>query len=257
MPSKSQKRSSANRKPRKIKLTLEYDGTHFFGYQSQKNQRTIQDELEKALRQLFQKKIISYGSGRTDSGVHAEGQVVHFETSSDFPLQNIHYGLNHYLPRDVSVIDVVEVPASFHAQYSAKWKLYEYRIFHSKHRSPLELRACQFPHPLNLNKMKQAARLLTGRHDFRPFESSGGRRKTGIRTIRKFKIKKTGRIISFFVEADGFLYKMVRSLVGTLLEVGSGKMELATVKKILKSKDRNLIGATAPAHGLILKRVSY
>lgn len=243
---------------RKIKLTLEYDGTHFFGYQSQKKRRTVQDELEKALRQLFQKKIISYGSGRTDSGVHAENQVVHFETSAKFPLSKIQYGLNHYLPRDISAVEIAEAKPSFHAQYSAKWKLYEYRVLHSKHRSPLEyFRACQFPHPLNLKKMKQAAQILQGRHDFRAFESSGGRRKNAVRTIRKFEIKKKGKIISFQVEADGFLYKMVRSMVGTLLEIGSGKMEMTTLKKILTTKDRNLIGPTAPAHGLTLKQVSY
>lgn len=243
---------------RNIKLTLEYDGTHFFGYQTQKNRRTIQNELEKALRQLFQKKIISHGASRTDSGVHAEGQVVHFETSSQLPIKKIQRGLNHYLPQDISVIGISEASSSFHAQYSAKWKVYEYRLLHSKHRSPLEsYRAYQFPYPLNLNKMKQAARLLRGRHDFRAFESNGGRRKSGVRTIRKFEIKKRKNMISILIEADGFLYKMVRSLVGTLLEIGSGKMELSTLRKILSSKDHNLIGPTAPPQGLILKRVSY
>ncbi len=242
---------------RKIKLTLEYDGTHFCGYQTQKNKRTVQGELEKALRQLFQKKIISYGSGRTDSGVHAENQVVHFETSAKFPLAKIQYGLNHYLPRDISVVEIAEAKPSFHAQYSAKWKMYEYRVLSSQHRSPLEARAARFPHPLSLSKMKKAAKLLTGRHDFRAFESSGGRRKSAIRTIRKFEVNQKGRVISFQVEANGFLYKMVRSMVGTLLEIGSGKMELSTLKKVFSTQDRNLIGPTAPAHGLTLKQVSY
>lgn len=243
---------------RKIKLTLEYDGTHFSGYQTQKNRRTIQNELEKALRQLFQKKIISYGASRTDSGVHAEGQVVHFETSSQLPIKKIQRGLNHYLPQDISVIGISEASSSFHAQYSAKWKVYEYRLLHSRHRSPLESkRAYQVPHPLNLNKMKQATRLLRGKHDFRAFESSGGRRKNAVRTIRKFQIQKKGNMISILVEADGFLYKMVRSLVGTLIEVASGKMELSTLRKILSSKAHDLIGPTAPSQGLILKQVCY
>ncbi len=242
---------------RKIKLTLEYDGTHFFGYQTQKNKRTVQGELEKALRRLFQKKIISYGSGRTDSGVHAEGQIVHFETSAKFPLAKIQHGLNHYLPRDISVVQIAKAAHSFHAQYSAKWKLYEYRVLSSQHRSPLEMRAAQFPHPLSLPKMKKGARLLVGRHDFRAFESSGGRRKSAVRTIRRFEVQKKGKIISFQIEANGFLYKMVRSMIGTLLEIGSGKKKLAALKKILITKDRNLIGPTAPAHGLTLKQVSY
>ncbi len=243
---------------RNIKLILEYQGTHFFGYQTQKNRRTVQNELEQALKKLFRKRIISFASGRTDSGVHAEGQVVHFQTSSKFPLEKIQYGLNHFLPKDISVIEISEAPLSFHAQYSAKWKLYEYRILHSKHRSPLEYeRACQFPYPLNLKKMKRAARLLRGRHDFRAFESSGGRRKSAVRTIRKFEIQKKGKIISFLVEADGFLYKMVRSLVGTLLEIGSGKMEPSTLREILRSRNRSLIGPTAPSHGLCLKKVTF
>jgi len=243
---------------RTIKLVLEYQGAHFSGYQTQKNHRTVQGELEAALQKLFRKKIKSYASGRTDSGVHAEGQVVHVQTPSQFPLEKIQFGLNHFLPKDVSVIDLSEVSSSFHAQYSAKWKLYEYRVLHSRHRSPLEHdRACQFPYPLNLAKMKQGAHLLEGRHDFRAFESSGGRRKSAVRTIRRFEIKKKGKMISFLVEADGFLYKMVRSLVGTLLQLGSGKIELPVLKKILSSKDRSLIGPTAPAHGLTLKQVRY
>ena len=243
---------------RTIKLTLEYDGTHFFGYQTQKNRRTVQSELEKAFQKLFQKKIKSCAAGRTDSGVHAEGQVVHFRTSSRFPIEKIQYGLNHYLPKDVSIVEIAVAPSSFHAQYSAKWKLYEYRVLHSKHRSPLEYsKACQFPRPLNVKKMRQAAALLKGKHDFRAFESSGGRRKSAVRTIRKFEINRKGKIISFLVEADGFLYKMVRSLVGTLLQIGAGKIKLVQIKQILSSKDRNLIGPTAPSHGLILKRISY
>ena len=243
---------------RKIKLTLEYDGTHFFGYQLQKNRRTVQNELEKSLHQLFQKKIISYAASRTDSGVHAEGQVVHFEIVSKLPLQKIQYGLNHFLPRDISVVGISEANSSFHAQYSAQWKLYEYRLFHSKHRSPLEsYRTFQFPHSLNLRKMRRAVHMLKGRHDFWAFESSGGRRKSAVRTIRKFQIRKKGNIISILVEANGFLYKMVRSLVGTLLEIGSGKMELSTLRKILSSRDRSLIGPTAPPQGLILKGVTY
>ena len=243
---------------RNIKLTLEYDGTHFFGFQIQKRHRTVQSELEDALKKLFQKKIKVIGSGRTDSGVHAEAQVVHFRTSSRIPISKIQLGLNYFLPEDLAVSEITEVPASFHSQFSAKWKTYEYRVLNSKSRSPLErFRSFQIPHPLNLTRMKRAARLLLGRHDFRAFESSGSRRRSAVRTIRKFQIQRKGRIILFTVEANGFLYKMVRSMVGTLLEVGENKLSLTDFKKILTAKNRILVGSTAPPQGLTLKRVTY
>ncbi|MBI3999965.1 MAG: tRNA pseudouridine(38-40) synthase TruA [Candidatus Omnitrophica bacterium] len=243
---------------RNIKLTLEYDGTRFFGSQIQKRYRTIQGELEAALQKLFHQKIKIIAAGRTDSGVHAEGQVVNFQIRSKLALPKIHLGLNHYLPEDLVVTEIKQVPASFHAQYSAKRKVYEYRVFNSRHRSALErFRSFYFPFPVELNQMKQAARLLCGKHNFRAFESSGSRRRSAIRTIRKFEVKKEGKIIYFTVEADGFLYKMVRSMVGTLLEVGSGKLKLAIFKEILAQENRRLVGFTAPPQGLTLKQVIY
>ncbi|MBI4372400.1 MAG: tRNA pseudouridine(38-40) synthase TruA [Candidatus Omnitrophica bacterium] len=243
---------------RNIKLTLEYDGTDFFGFQIQKNRRTVQEELETALKKLFHLKIKIAAAGRTDSGVHAEGQVVNFKVDSKLELPKIQFGLNHYLPRDVAVCEIEKVPASFHAQYSAKRKIYEYRIFNSKSRSPLErFRSFYFPHPLRLNKMKRAARLLSGRHDFRAFEASGGRRKSAVRTLRKFEVKREGKIICLTIEGDGFLYKMVRNMAGTLLAVGSGKMKWPDFEQVLKSKNREFAGPTAPSEGLTLKRVIY
>src|SRR3989338_2554412 len=211
---------------RNIKLTLEYDGTHFLGFQTQKQDRTIQGELETALKKLFHKKVKVIASGRTDSGVHAEKQIVNFHVGSNLDLAKIQFGLNHYLPKDISVRKIDEVSSSFHSQYSAKRKTYEYQVFNSRHRSPLErFRSFFFPYPLDINKMKKAAQLLCGKHDFRAFEASGGRRRSAVRTIRKFEIQKKDKVISFTVEANGFLYKMVRSMVGTLLQVGSGKMK--------------------------------
>ena len=243
---------------RNIKLTLEYDGTHFFGFQIQKNHRTVQGELESALKKLFRKKIKIIASGRTDSGVHAVGQIVNFHAPSTIELSKIQFGLNHYLPEDLAVTEIKEVPASFHSQYSAKWKTYEYRVFNSKHRSPLErFRSFHFPHPLNLHKMKQGARILCGKHDFRIFEASGGRRKSARRTIRKFEVRKEDHLVCFTVEANGFLYKMVRSMVGTLLQLGSNKLKLADFKEILGSGKRNFVGPTAPPQGLTLKNVTH
>lgn len=215
-------------------------------------------ELEKALSQLFQKKIKSNGSSRTDSGVHAEGQVVNFQVKSNLPLIKIQLGLNHYLPVDVSVIHIAEAPKSFHAQYSAKWKLYEYCVYHSRYRSPLKReRTYQFPHPLNISKMRQAAKKLCGRHDFRAFESSGGRRISAVRTIRRFQILKKGNVIFFLVEANGFLYKMVRSLVGTVVQVGCGRRKLDDLKVLLETKNRNLAGNTLPPQALTLKKITF
>lgn len=243
---------------RTLKLILEYDGRDFFGYQTQKNHRTVQNELEKALQKLFRKKTKTRAAGRTDSGVHAEGQVVHFQIASRDSLQKIQYSLNHFLPKDMVVAEVSEAPKSFHAQYSAKWKLYEYRVLNSKQRSPLQ-ESCvyRFPYKLNLIAIKKAAKQLVGKHDFRAFESSGARRASAVRTIQTFEIKRQNKMILFLVKADGFLYKMVRSMVGTLLEIGSGKKGTEIIKKILSSKDRHLIGPTAPAHGLTLKKVYY
>ncbi len=243
---------------RNIKLTLEYDGTHFFGFQTQKKYRTVQNELEAALKKLFHQKIKVIASGRTDSGVHAEGQVVNFYIHPKLELPKIQFGLNHYLPEDLAVTEIEEVPSSFHSQYSAKWKAYEYRVFNSKHRSPLErFHSFRFPYPLDFRKMKQGVQILRGKHDFRVFEASGGRRKSAIRIIRKFEVRKEGKIICFTVEANGFLYKMVRSMVGTLLQLGSGKLKLANFKKILEHGKRDFVGPTAPPQGLTLKSVTH
>ena len=243
---------------RNIKLTLEYDGAEFYGFQVQKNRRTVQSELELALKKLLQKKIKVTASGRTDSGVHAEAQVVHFKTENKLALDKILRGLNHYLPEDLAVTRIRQAPASFHAQYSAKRKTYEYRIFNSPVRSPLKrVRTFFVPYPLDLSKMKQAAQLLRGKHDFRAFEASGSRRKSAVRTIRKFDVIKIENDITITIEANGFLYNMVRSLVGTLIEVGRNRMELSDLKAVLVSQNRSQIGPTAPAQGLILKQVSY
>lgn len=243
---------------RNIKLVLEYDGSRLFGFQRQNSRRTIQGELESVLRKLFHEKIKIIAAGRTDSGVHAEAQVVNFHVDSKLDLAKIQFGLNHYLPEDISVIRIEKVSSSFNSQNSAKRKRYEYRVYNSRHRSPLErTRSFFFPHPLDLSKMKRAARLLSGRRDFQIFESSTGRRKTSIRTIYRFEIEKKGNVICFTAEADGFLYKMVRSMVGTLLSVGSGKISLAGFKKLMTLGQRHQVGPTAPPHGLILKKVIY
>ena len=244
---------------RNIKLTLEYDGSGFFGFQRQIDRPTIQAALEEALTRLFNRPMkIAAAAGRTDAGVHAAGQVVNVKTNSRLTPEKIQTALNALLPKDIAVKRAEEAPAKFHARYGAKWKTYEYRILHSKVRSPLlNGRAYRYPRPLDLGKMKRAARLFTGRHDFKAFQASGSGVKSSVRRIRRFTVRKNGDLICFVIEADGFLYHMVRTLVGTLLEVGRGALGLKELEAMVRRPDRRLVGPTVPAGGLTLLSVSY
>ena len=242
---------------RNIKLTLEYEGSRFFGFQRQKDKPTIQSELEKALSQLFNHRMkISAAAGRTDSGVHAKAQVVNFKTDSRLPLEQIQKGLNALLPHEIAVKKIEKVPLDFHARYSARAKTYEYLVWNSQIRSPLlNGRVYPFRYPLDLAKMKRAAGILVGRRDFKAFQASGSSAKTSVRSLRRLAIEREGEMIRFIVEADGFLYHMVRNLVGTLLEIGRGKLSLKEFEKILKSS--RCKSPTAPARGLTFTAVQY
>ena len=246
---------------RNIKLVLEYNGSMFFGFQKQPGKPTIQEVLEKALSGFFDHEMkIASASGRTDTGVHAEGQVVNFRTSSAHKLWQIQKGLNALLPPSVVVKDIEEVPLDFHARYSVRSKIYEYRLWNHPCRSPLiACRAFHVPYPLDLARMRQAAKAFIGKHDFRSFTSVSAIKKDSscVRTIKHFKIKRQGHLILMHVEADGFLYHMIRNMVGTLLEVGRGKRKSEDISSILKAKDRRLAGMTAPSEGLTLLKVSY
>jgi tRNA pseudouridine38-40 synthase len=246
---------------RNIKLVLEYNGATFFGFQKQPGKPTIQEVLEKALSGFFDRKMkISAASGRTDTGVHAEGQVVNFRTSGPHALWQIQKGLNALLPPPVVVKAIKEVPPDFHAHYSVRSKIYEYCVWNHHCRSPLMAgRAFHVPYALNLTRMRKAAKSLVGKHDFRSFTSVSALKKGSscVRTIKRFQIKQQGHLIRMRVEADGFLYHMIRNMAGTLLEVGRGKRKPEDIKAILKAKNRSLAGMTAPAEGLILLRVIY
>ena len=246
---------------RNIKLVLEYNGSTFFGFQKQPGQPTIQEALEKALSSFFNHKMkISAASGRTDTGVHAEGQVVNFKTTSPHGIRQIQKGLNAYLPPPVVIKEVEEVPLDFHARYSARSKVYEYRVWNHPYRSPLLAeRVFHVPQALNILAIRTAAKFFLGKHDFRSFTSVPAIKKgrSCVRTIKQFRISKQGYLILFHVEADGFLYHMIRNMVGTLLEVGKGKRKPEVIQTILKAKDRRLAGMTAPALGLTLLRVAY
>ena len=250
---------------RNIKLTLEYDGTQFNGWQVQdKSKRTVQGEIEKALSQILKKKTAVTGSGRTDSGVHAKAQTANFKTASRMTPSQILKALNALLSEDIAVIDAQEVPQNFHSQYSVKSKTYRYTILHRPTRSPLCRRYSFFyPYALNLSMMRREARFLVGRKDFSSMQAAdpsfirtGSAPKSSVRTIKRIDIARKGEFITIDIAADGFLYKMVRNIVGTLIEIGSGKRQVS-IKDILQKKNRQSAGATAPAQGLCLLEVQY
>ena len=243
-----------------FKLTIEYDGTDFNGWQVQTNaKRTIQGELETVLSRIFKKRVVLMGSGRTDSGVHAKGQVAHFRAVTDMPCDEIQRALNYNLPQDIVILKVQKVHKDFHAQMDAKWKTYSYTILNRPFRSALERRrCCFFSKKIDLSLMKKEARALLGRRDFKTFANvDPSRTCDAIRTIRSLDVKKKGDYLVLTVEANGFLYKMVRNIVGTLLEVGSGRFPPGSVKKMLKSRDRRAAGVAAPPQGLCLEEVMY
>lgn len=248
-----------------FKLTIEYDGTRFNGWQIQgQNCRTVQAEIERALEKITHKRVRVFASGRTDSGVHAKGQVAHFHAAVRLDLPELLRALNGNLPEDVSIISIKDARKNFHAQFDAKRKTYRYTLLNRIAPPCLERQLClHIPYKLNLQKMREAALILQGRHDFRAFMASDPAKgksiieKDTVRRISHLDIKKKGDFILIDVESNGFLYKMVRNIVGTLLFVGSGKLAPEHVRGILKSKDRNLAGDTAPARGLCLMEVVY
>ncbi len=250
---------------RNIKLTIEYKGTSFNGWQIQPDpQKTVQGEITKALKKLSGHEVKLIGAGRTDSGVHAFGQVANYKTHSTLALPKIQNALNAMLPRDIAIINTKEVAKDFHSQYSAKSKTYRYSLYLRKVPSPFyDQTTLHFPQKLNIACMRKETRHLIGKKDFRSFMATDpslgerGKTKNTLRTIQKLNIRKTGPFLWIEIEADGFLYKMVRNIVGTLIEVGTGKRPPEITAHILLQKDRNFAGETAKAHGLTLLEVTY
>lgn len=242
----------------KIALVLEYDGTDYFGFQKQVRERTIQAELEQVLYRVTGNPCRVIGAGRTDTGVHARGQVAHFQTNWIHPWMELMRAINALLPQDIAVRRLVPVPAEFHARRSALSRTYRYTIWNRPVRSPLVARQVHHvPHPdLDVAAMQAAACYLLGRHDFASFGSSP----TGGHTVREVLAaqwrREEGRVL-LDVEANAFLRHMVRSLVGTFLKVGSGRLTPAEFAAILEARDRGAAGPTAPGRGLSLERVRY
>ena len=246
---------------RNICLTIEYDGTRFSGWQSQagsKNLKTVQGEIENAGKKLFGKKINLIGSGRTDSGVHAQAQVANFKIKSQLPLSTIKRGLNHHLPKDIAVISVKAVKLSFHSRFSAKGKIYRYRIMNRDARSPILHRFSAFSsYDFDIDAMKKAAKYFIGKKDFKSFQAIDKKKTPSVKTIKKIQIIKNSSLIDIYIHGDGFLYNMVRNIVGTLIDVARGRIAPEAVKEILSKKHRSSAGKTAPAKGLCLLKVVY
>lgn len=243
---------------RTLKLVLTYDGTDFSGWQRQRDRRTVQRELEEALEKLTRETIVVHASGRTDAGVHALGQVVHFHTASDHPAEVFVRALNAFLPRDVRVLSARDMPQTFHATVDAKRKLYSYVIDNGSIADPFQRRHVWHVYePLDALAMHRAAQCLKGRHDFHSFETHWPNRMSSVRTITRIEVHRLNRHLRIDVEADGFLYNMVRSIVGTLTYVGKGKWPESRVRRILEAEDRARAGPTAPPQGLFLVRVAY
>lgn len=241
-----------------LKLILEYDGTDFSGWQVQPGERTVQGELEMKLSKLLGEKVSASGSGRTDSGVHALGQVVGLQTASQRSTETIRRALNSGPDRDLCVKEVIDLgeTSEFHARFSAKSRVYEYRIVRG--RSPLRRRyAWEVTFPLSLAKMRQAAKGLVGRHEFTSFSTAKAEVKTRVCSVKEAGWREEGGELVFRIEADRFLQSMVRSLVGTMVDIGRGRFKPGDMKKILMARDRSLAGKTAPPHGLCLMEVKY
>ena len=243
---------------RNIRLTLRYDGTDFNGWQTQPGFRTVQETLESAIAAVTGESIRVNASGRTDTGVHALGQVVNFYTNTHLSPEVLVRATNAHLPPDVVISQAADVPQAFDANRDAKRKLYRYVIHDGPVPNPFLRRYCyQSRHPLDVNTMRQAAEALRGRHDFHSFETNWPNRMSSVRTITHVAVNRLGEWIWLDVEADGFLYNMVRAIAGTLINVGRGFWPVAQVAQILEAEDRRLAGPTAPAQGLFLVRVTY
>lgn len=243
-----------------IKLILEYDGTNYHGWQSQvgSGRPTIQDTLEGALEKLTGEAVKTVSSGRTDAGVHALGHAVNYRTASALPVDAWVPTLNRLLPPDIRAIASEEVPADFHARFSATGKTYRYLILNRPAQTALHRnRVWHITKPLKLAAMRRAGEHLVGRHDFSSFRSAHCSAKTPVRRLRSLLVSKRGMFIEITLEADAFLMHMARNIVGTLAETGLGRFTPDDVKRVLRSRDRASAGSTAPACGLYLVSVSY
>ncbi|HFF7705322.1 TPA: tRNA pseudouridine(38-40) synthase TruA [Enterococcus faecium] len=245
----------------RYKAIIAYDGINFNGFQKQPNGRTVQEEVEKTLQKMANgKEITVFGSGRTDAGVHAIGQVIHFDYPEERPLERMRFALDTQSPEDIAVRQVEIVSEEFHARYLVKEKTYQFRVDIGKPRSPFRRHyASYYPYPLDLGKIQRALPDLLGTHDFTSFCASGSSIEDKVRTIyeAKMEVNETKDELLFTFRGNGFLYKMIRILVGTLLKIGNGRLPEDSIPAIIAKKDRNAAGPTAHPEGLYLYEVKY
>jgi tRNA pseudouridine38-40 synthase len=246
----------------KFRLTIAYAGTNYAGWQMQKTGVSVQQKIEEALGTLFPSRPRLHSSSRTDTGVHAVGMVAHVEiarTEFKMPVAKLALALNAFLPGDIRIMAASRCAAEFHARFDATGKQYRYFVWNHMAMNPLlRHQAWQVPQPLDLKPMRSAAKVLLGRHDFKSF--AGNRHyemETTVRTLTRCDIKRQGPLLTFVIEGDGFLYKMCRGIVGTLVQLGRGRFAVDDLKRMLAAKDRRVAGMTAPAHGLVLWKVFY
>ncbi len=246
----------------RLRLTIAFDGTSYFGWQWQPADISVQQKVEEALARIFPSKPRVSGCSRTDTGVHAQALVAHFDVPrTEFPMTpaKLVLAANAHLPEDIRVLAAARARPDFHARFSTRGKQYRYFVWnHAAHSPLLRHQSWQVPRPLNLTAMRTAAAQLVGRHDFRAFSSTPGyERRHTVRQVTRCEVKRSGPLVTVVLEADGFLYKMCRGIVGTLVQVGLGRFQPQEILPMLESRDRRLAGMTAPAHGLVLWKVFY
>jgi tRNA pseudouridine38-40 synthase len=246
----------------KFRLVIAYDGTNYEGWQVQKTGLGVQQRVEEALRKLFPSAGRVHGSSRTDTGVHALGMVAHFEIHRDefrMPVRKLALAINAFLPEDIRVLSGSRARADFHARFSATGKQYRYFVWNHAAMNPLlRTQAWHMPVKLDLDAMRRTARSFLGKHDFKSFAATRGyEMESTVRTVTRCDLRRSGKLLTFIIEGDGFLYKMCRGIVGTIVQVGRGKFRPEDVKSMLAARDRRMAGMTAPAHGLILWKVFY
>ncbi len=243
---------------RRLLLTLQYEGTRYCGWQVQPSGVTVQQTLQDAIERVTGVRSGVIGCSRTDAGVHAAMFCCTFDTDSPIPPARFPAALNAHLPTDIAVSNCREVAADFHPRYAARGKRYVYRVWNAPERSPFwETRAIHLRSPLDAEALQRAARAYIGTHDFSAFCAAGSAVRDRVRTVRDFTVTREGDLVTFAVEADGFLYNMVRIMVGTLLDIASGHLNAGCIPDALASGDRDRAGATAPAKGLCLQAVFY
>lgn len=241
-----------------FRMTIQYDGTNYHGWQIQANGRTVQGELTRALSMLDHRHVTIYGAGRTDAGVHAEGQVANFFVERLFEAYSLRAAMNANLDRDIRVLDIQSAPPEFNARHSARRKTYRYRIWTADVVNPFSYRFVHHFHKeLDVDEMLRGASALIGTHDFSAFTVANSEAEDRVRTLGRLDISRNTNEISIVVAANGFLRYMVRAIVGTLIEVGRGRRTSASVREALESRNRSNSGPSAPANGLTLVSVDY